>query len=590
MFSKDRIDFWFNEVKKVLSGIIGQTANGVDLWKDIWLEKKGYLLPYFDENGRLEEDVQYDMEQKNELRNLVDSTYNNSIPLMDNSIAKLNLTVPTDFILDTVRHFVNFLSPEEVINNRLSSDKGKFKAGTKASKYIAGTVRDNLSRNGISKDVYEKYTEAVNVAFSVLLNALKMKGKIGLSINPMDYILVSSHTNGWKSCHNILDGCYRMGGISYMLDNTSLVGYAYESSLPLRRSNFNSDVEMPLKLWRAMVFVYPENPDRGIISRQYPSEKIIYSRNIRALLSTLLANLKGVEPNYVAASYGNFIIGSPEVPDNFCSSRVENAGNFNYQDSITSHIILSPFAKDVRSFVITIGSEYIPCTLCGEIRDSDEEEEAGSYITCDSCEGRGIYCCVCGDRVFYDDYYYAGDYYCEGHFYDNFENCSHCGTIVPREEVHSAVDSYGDDVYVCDRCLNAYYTCCDYCGDYVRHYIQITDNEEYWCDNCVERYAYICHECGEAFTEAVYVGDHNYCKDCADELFETCDICSEYASELTEVNLKKYCEDCLEKYCTQCSCGEYTTNPVEGLCPNCAKEKELSAQEESAGSRELVVV
>lgn len=587
MFSKDKIDFWFNEVKKVLSDVIGQTANGVDLWKDIWLEQKGYLLPYFDENGRLEEDVQYDMEQKNELRNLVKSTYSNSIPLMDNSIIKLNLTVPTDFILDTVRHFVNYLSPEEVINNRLSSDKGKFKAGTKASKYIAGTVRDNLSRNGISKDVYEKYTEAVNVAFSVFLNALKMKGKIGLSINPMDYILVSAHTNGWKSCHNILDGCYRMGGISYMLDNTSLVGYAYESSLPLRRSNFNSDVEMPLKLWRAMVFVYPENPDRGIISRQYPSEKIIYSRNIRALLSTLLANLKGVEPNYVAASHGNFIISSPEVPDNFCSSRVENAGSFNYQDPTTSHIILSPFAKDVRSFVITIGSEYIPCTLCGEMRDSCEEDEAGAYITCERCEGRGIYCCVCGDRVS-DDYYYGGEYYCEEHFYDNFANCSHCGTTVPLEEVHPAVDSYGCDVHVCDRCLSAYYTCCDSCGDYVRHCIEI--DEECWCNNCVEMYAYICHECGAAFTEVVGVGDHNYCKDCADELFETCDICSEYASELTEVNLKKYCEDCLEKHCTQCSCGEYTTNPVEGLCPNCAKEKELSAQEELAGSKELVVV
>lgn len=122
----------------------------------------------------------------------------------------------------------------------------------------------------------------------------------------------------------------------------------------------------------------------------------------------------------------------------------------------------------------------------------------------------------------------------------------------------------------------------------MRHCIEI--DEECWCNNCVEMYAYICHECGAAFTEVVCVGDHNYCKDCADELFETCDICSEYASELTEVNLKKYCEDCLEKHCTQCSCGEYTTNPVEGLCPNCAKEKELSAQEELAGSKELVVV
>ena len=73
--------------------------------------------------------------------------------------------------------------------------------------------------------------EFTDILWSMFVNALKSSGNVGISINPMDYLLVSSHTTGWRSCHNIINGEYRTGGISYMLDKVSLVGYAYDKKI-----------------------------------------------------------------------------------------------------------------------------------------------------------------------------------------------------------------------------------------------------------------------------------------------------------------------------------------------------------------------
>ena len=52
----------------------------------------------------------------------------------------------------------------------------------------------------------------------------KIKGKLFLSIDPIDYLLASENNENWRSCH-ALDGEYRSGNLSYMLDSSTVIAY-----------------------------------------------------------------------------------------------------------------------------------------------------------------------------------------------------------------------------------------------------------------------------------------------------------------------------------------------------------------------------
>ena len=61
-------------------------------------------------------------------------------------------------------------------------------------------------------------------AYSDLVSDLKRKMYFVISLNPLDYLTMSNGVS-WKSCHNIYDGCYKGGTLSYMLDTTSIITF-----------------------------------------------------------------------------------------------------------------------------------------------------------------------------------------------------------------------------------------------------------------------------------------------------------------------------------------------------------------------------
>jgi hypothetical protein len=577
---KDQIDFWFNEVEKVISGVIDSSASGVREWKDIWMSQKGDLLPYFDENGRIEKEVKLENYSNQEQRIIVQDSFSAVANKLNSTIFKRsNDSILTRNVIDSLHSDFLNIDAVEILENKLSIDRGNFKKGTKTSKYLASMRKEAMESQSIGQDYIEKFIDNYNISLSMLLNALKNIGKIGLSINPMDFILVSAHTNGWKSCHHIENGCYRMGGISYMLDNTSVVGYAYEKTSPLSDSYFNSDEEMPLKLWRAMVFLSPDGRHHGIISRQYPSEKIIYSYAIRELVAELMGNICGVSSNYVAKAYGGMPIKQTEIFDSEHVANVVRNSYYNYVDPITSHVLLNHFKDSVDSkFSIAIGNNIIPCAICGSMRNCDEEESGSSYLMCEECDNRGIRCYDCGGNCS-TDYCYDGEYYCESCYNENFSHCDHCGITVFRDDICEVRTSRYGTAYVCSDCMNDHYHYCDRCGEYYRSVeeVDVNGSIEYWCDLCVSDYAYTCEECGCLFTEVEEIEGDYYCEDCASSKFEVCDRCEEYSSEITSVGGKNYCENCLKQHCIECAeCGEYTENPVFNLCDDCVKNKEMA--------------
>lgn len=109
------------------------------------------------------------------------------------------------------------------------------------------------------------------------------------------------------------------------------------------------------------------------------------------------------------------------------------------------------------------------------------------------------------------------DPYC----YDCATYCDVCGEYEINERT-TWIDS--EDRYVCEYCLEQYYTRCEECGEWVRYdYTYHVESEDIEvCDYCRDNEFEICHGCGELVRNAdteMYDGDW-YCPDCLERIKE----------------------------------------------------------------------
>lgn len=107
------------------------------------------------------------------------------------------------------------------------------------------------------------------------------KAHLTVSINPIDYLTVSINSSGWRSCHNFIDGEYRNAGLSYMLDETSIVAYRsnglVDYKIEGKKFNWNS------KNWRQMIYISKDS-SAMVFSRQYPNNNKELADSIRNLM------------------------------------------------------------------------------------------------------------------------------------------------------------------------------------------------------------------------------------------------------------------------------------------------------------------
>ena len=346
------------------------------------------------------------------------------------------------------------------------------------------------------------------------LNPIKVKRHTVVSLNPIDFLLMSNG-DSWESCHYIGNyssnaGCYSSGTISYMLDECSFIFYTVDASYD------GTEIERAKKAQR-QVFGY--NDEVFLQSRLYPQgndcgAEHVYT-DIRNIVQKILADCLDkpnlwtisrdidtindvVEKGYGATCYPDWHRGNPGST-HCCLSTLKSRAN----------------GKEFRKIVF--GTTPI-CISCGGTHNVTEN------ISC--CRsGNGYYCADCGSWVDEDDVCFVGD------------------------------EAY------CDSCANY----CDRCGCYEHR-----DNGEwlgdYWyCDGCLPEVAYQCDECGcWEFHDDCYFTDYNtYCSDCGNELLFYCNECGEYHHKEDGIKLGYdwYCEDCIEKVAVQCDrCGEWICN------------------------------
>lgn len=348
--------------------------------------------------------------------------------------------------------------------------------------FLTGEIEEN-----VLLDSYDKRF----AVFCDALTPIKTTRHTCISVNPIDYLLMSNG-NSWRSCHYIGDesgdaGCYSSGTISYMLDKNSIIFYTIDAAFD------GNEIERELKIQR-QVFGY--NDFQLLQSRLYPQCNDCGATDtytdIRNIMQKVFADCLDVPNRWIKKKVTNVVRGSYAT----CYA------DWSCQGSLCSTSILRGKENEVLEPIV-LGAEPI-CINCGE-RHSYED-------SIDHCNDNRYCCEECGCYIDEDYICWIGDYaYCE----DCAAYCDCCGEYHLRDEVRW-VES--DSRYVCDDCIEEYYTYCDKCHEYVYNdnIMWIDELNMEICDCCLDEYYSRCDECGTWISNDVYDRNNGLCEDCAE--------------------------------------------------------------------------
>lgn len=102
---------------------------------------------------------------------------------------------------------------------------------------------------------------------SMLIQDDKVEGYLSFSVHPLDYLSSSENNYNWRSCHS-LDGEYRAGNLSYMLDSSTIMVYLSSKEKTIL-PNFPDSVPWNSKKWRVLFFL-SNDWNMLFAGRQYP--------------------------------------------------------------------------------------------------------------------------------------------------------------------------------------------------------------------------------------------------------------------------------------------------------------------------------
>ena len=255
--------------------------------------------------------------------------------------------------------YVRFFSSEPYSTLRRNfsistANTPELKMGTKTSRAfnkvcvhygIDKLAPETKTVNGKEKTVYP-YDKAF-AEYSDLVSNLTRKMHFVISLNPLDYLTMSSGVN-WISCHNIKSGGAMGGTLSYMLDTTSMITFVV--------TELEGDIHRIPKVYRQM---YHYENNLFIQNRLYPQGNDgatnLYDK-FRGFMIEEFSELLGADD-------WKHVIGRDA-----CKSHIISVGvhypDYNYNKGIS---IFYPRNNEpsVRNHVMTIGHEGI-CVNCGK--------------------------------------------------------------------------------------------------------------------------------------------------------------------------------------------------------------------------------
>lgn len=210
-----------------------------------------------------------------------------------------------------------------------------------------------------------------DIQLSSIIQDNFIKANVTLSIDPFDYMTSAINKSGWRSCHNVYDGEYRRGPISYMMDNSSIVSYIasdkiYDYELGGFKFRGNS------KVCRQMIHISTDS-NVMIFNRLYPQH---YSNDeiyvfIRSILEEAVSKFCGIENFWKTKKSGAKYEG--------CYS---NGSKFHYDDIQGNETMLVKHKGLKKGYHVNIG-EKILCPICNR-------NKITAHTVCSECRNKII--------------------------------------------------------------------------------------------------------------------------------------------------------------------------------------------------------
>lgn len=307
---------------------------------------------------------------------------------------------------------------------------------------------------------------------STYIQQQKLTGKLCFSVHPLDFLSSSENNYNWRSCH-ALDGDFRAGNFSYMLDETTFMVYIKNEKGNVFLERFPNDVPWNSKKWRTLFHTNKSNT-LLIAGRQYPYNLDACKDIVLELWEKMTnKNFSAWKNNYVtsdstgrALQYRYMTIKNLLYP----LEMLVQAGHesLNYNDVLHSSVYDSPYYAfemynyDFNSAETFMDDEYkivigahVPCLCCGNHFLTES-----SAICCDYCADYLI--CNCCNRkisldepLFYVQYgnigsssVYLEEIFCEDCMEQYTDVCSVCGAT----RVNHNLQRVGDKL-VCTWCI-----------------------------------------------------------------------------------------------------------------------------------------
>jgi len=433
-----------NQVKEVIE--YSQELSGINTDDLInqWYDAKSRFIKIFDDNliYRTKEPVTIELssDEKNaklqEFFNEISSSYN------------------YPGLIDFIEYFQN-----DFFENKMSSAYHRHGYDIPAGMKLTKAYKEFVPN--------EKDLDAIQTIASRLIQENKITGYLCLSVHPLDYLSMSENTNKWRSCH-ALNGEYRAGNLSYMLDSSTIVCYLCgdeKTKLP----RFPKSVPWNSKKWRMLLFVSDDN-DGLFAGRHYP----FFSSALMNMVQDMWSHHNRWaywshwhDDQIKTYDYKEWNFDSK----NLCGTYIPFNGRiYEIEDLITDRSELH--FNDLKK-----SSFYTPY-YCW--KDSLISTKTHFRI------GSKVKCLKCGSRYLKDSNSMICDNCLE---IKGYERCSDCEEIYPGEEM-IWIDS--ENRYVCPSCFENYYCTCAYCGEIIRTSRAYWDEnrDAYYCQSCLEELGY----------------------------------------------------------------------------------------------------
>lgn len=417
----------------------------VDSLIDTWYENKKYFIELFDDK------LIYTTSDKITV-DLSDDTKAAQIDDFIHYLEKLDLEDLAMFVFQNSKDFFSNITTTPYTYEKRHMT---VPAGIKITKAFKFFIDDPIT------------LDAVQTKASQIIQCGKLNGYLNISVHPLDFLSSSENTYNWRSCH-ALDGEYRVGNLSYMLDKTTVICYISDNK-PEKLPRFPDSVFWNSKKWRMLLFLSDEH-NAMFAGRHYPffSEEVM--EEIRSIITKRMGQVYptwwgGPMWSHWHNDFYKFITFQKHGEDNFyipntrCIPIRDNIvkmsdlvtdvdGSLHFNDLLNSTCYVPYYCwnensrKDIH---FTIGSE-VSCLECEDHLITELDT-----MRCDWCGGKNMVTCgCCGDTVREDNAFWVDSenaWICGDCFDREYFQCVECGEIFPIDEAHGEDDLYCTECY-----------------------------------------------------------------------------------------------------------------------------------------------